>query len=425
MRLKKLEIGFILSLIFWGNNMFDAYKIRKDFPILDRLIEGKRNTYLDTAASAQKPFVMLEEIRKAYLDEYANVHRGSYWLSEKATENYEKARQSAAHFINAEKPEEIIFTRSATEGINLVAATFGAMTLKPGDEILLSRAEHHANLVTWQQWAAKTGAKLVYFDLEEDGSFSWNKFTDSLNENTKIVAVTAMSNVLGTVFPVKQICTAAHNVGAKVLIDACQFAVHKKIDVKDFNCDFLAFSGHKVYGPTGIGILYGKYDLLADMPPYQYGGDMIEHVSYEKTSFTNPPARFEAGTPAIVQAIGLGASLNYLMQFDFNEIEEYENNLTDYATKQMSEISGLKILGAAKEKGGVFSFAIDGIHPQDLAFILGKEGIAIRTGHFCAEPLVNYLGYTSLARASLGMYTIKEVNDDFIKALYKATDFFS
>ena len=405
--------------------MFDAYKIRKDFPILDKKIEGKRNTYLDTAASAQKPLIMLKSIRKAYLEEYANVHRGSYWLSEKATEKYEAARVSAAHFINAAKPKEIVFTRSATEGINLVAATFGAAILKPGDEILLSRAEHHANLVTWQQWAARTGAKLVYFDLEDDGSFSWNKFAVSLHENTKIVAVTAMSNVLGTIFPVKKICAAAHNIGAKVLVDACQFAVHKKIDVKDFDCDFLVLSGHKVYGPTGIGILYGKYDLLADMPPYQYGGDMIERVSYEKTSFTTPPARFEAGTPAIVQAIGLGSSLDYLMQFEFDEIEQYENNLAAYAMKQMSEINGLKILGTAKDKGGVFSFAIDGIHPQDLAFVLGKEGIAIRTGHFCAEPLVNYLGYTSLARASLGIYTIREDIDEFIKALHKATDFFS
>lgn len=404
--------------------MFDAHKIRKDFPILNILIDGKRNIYLDTASSAQKPLAVLERIRKAYSEEYANVHRGSYFLSETATENYEAARKSVQKFINAEKTEEIIFTRSATEGINLVAATFGAATLKAGDEVLLSRAEHHANLVTWQQWAKKTGATLVYFDLEEDGSFSLDNFAAKLSPRTKIVAVTAMSNVLGTVFPVKKICEAAHKAGAKVLIDACQFAVHKKIDVKEFDCDFLAFSGHKVYGPTGIGVLYGKYDLLKAMPPYQYGGDMIEHVSYETTTFATPPARFEAGTPAIVQAIGLGAALDYMMQFSFNEIEQYEKEMIAYTTCCLQEIKGLKIIGTAEDKGGVFSFSIKGIHPQDLAFVLGKEGVAIRTGHFCAEPIVNYLGYTSLARASLGIYTVKEDIDEFITALNKATFFF-
>lgn len=403
--------------------MFDAYKIRKDFPILENLIEGKRNTYLDTAASAQKPLAVLERILDAYKNEYANVHRGSYWLSEKATENYEKSRQTVMRFINAKNTDEIIFTRSATEGINLVAATFGREILKPGTEVLLSRAEHHANLVTWQQWAKKRGAVLKYFDLGEDGGFVWDNFFNALTDKTKIVAVTAMSNVLGTTFPVKKICEAAHGIGAKVLIDACQFAVHKKIDIQNFDCDFLAFSGHKVYGPTGIGVLYGKKELLEQMPPYQYGGDMIEHVSYETTTFTIPPARFEAGTPAIIQAIGLGAALEYMMQFDFGDIEAYEQDLIGYTTNRLSEIKGLKILGTAPDKGGVFSFEIKGIHPQDLAFILGKEGIAVRTGHFCAEPLVNRLGYQSLTRASLGIYSIKEDIDEFIKALHKAQDF--
>ncbi len=405
--------------------MFDAHIVRKDFPILNRLIDGKKNIYMDTAASAQKPLVLLEKLEKAYLEEYANVHRGSYWLSEVATENYEKARQIAAKFINAESSDSVIFTRSATEGINLVAGTYGLANLHQGDEVLLSRAEHHANLVTWQQTALKTGAKIVYFDLDDCGNFVWENFEKALSPRTKIVAVTAMSNVLGTIFPVEHICKAAHNIGAKVLIDACQFAVHKKIDVQKFDCDFLAFSGHKVYGPTGIGVLYGKYDLLKEMPPYQYGGDMIEHVSYEKTTFTLPPARFEAGTPAIVQAIGLSASLEYMMQFNFDDIEQYEAELIDYTTKRLLDISGLKILGTAKEKGGVFSFAIDGIHPQDLAFILAKEGVAIRTGHFCAQPLVNALGYNSLARASLGIYTTKEDIDDFITALQKAKNFFA
>lgn len=404
--------------------MFDVYKIRKDFPILDRLIDGKRNVYLDTAASAQKPLAMLDRINNFYRDEYANVHRGSYYLSELATEAYEHARLTVKNFINARKPAEIIFTRSATEGINLIAATYGASILQNGDEVLLSRAEHHANLVTWQQWAKKTGASLKYFDLNADGSFSKENFESALSERTKIIAVTAMSNVLGTIFPIKEICMKAHSIGAKVLVDACQYAVHKKIDVQDFDCDFLAFSGHKVYGPTGIGVLYGKYDLLAQMPPYQYGGDMIEHVSFEETTFAMPPARFEAGTPAIAQAVGLAASLQYLMQFDFSAIETYEAELTRYMSREMLNVNGLKIVGNIPDKGGVCSFSIQGIHPQDLAFVLGKEGVAVRTGHFCAEPLVNLLGYTSLARASLGIYSTKEDVDDFIKALYKAKSFF-
>ena len=404
--------------------MFDVYKIRKDFPILDRLIDGKRNVYLDTAASAQKPLAMLDRINNFYRDEYANVHRGSYYLSELATEAYEHARLTVKNFINARKPAEIIFTRSATEGINLIAATYGASILQNGDEVLLSRAEHHANLVTWQQWAKKTGASLKYFDLNADGSFSKENFESALSERTKIIAVTAMSNVLGTIFPIKEICMKAHSIGAKVLVDACQYAVHKKIDVQEFDCDFLAFSGHKVYGPTGIGVLYGKYDLLAQMPPYQYGGDMIEHVSFEETTFAMPPARFEAGTPAIAQAVGLAASLQYLMQFDFSAIEAYEAELTRYMSREMLNVNGLKIVGNIPDKGGVCSFSIQGIHPQDLAFVLGKEGVAVRTGHFCAEPLVNLLGYTSLARASLGIYSTKEDVDDFIKALYKAKSFF-
>ena len=404
--------------------MFDAQNIRKDFPALSLSINGKRNIYMDTAASAQKPLSVLDRIQKMYREEYANVHRGSYFLSERATENYEQARQTVSLFINAKNKNDIIFTRNSTESINLVAASYGQANLKAGDEILLSTAEHHANLVTWQQWALKTGATLRYFDVDEKGGFALEKFINALSNKTKIVAVTAMSNVLGSIFPVKMICEEAHKVGAKVLIDACQFAVHKKIDVQDFDCDFLAFSGHKVYGPTGIGVLYGKHDLLCQMPPYQFGGDMIEHVGYDITTFAQPPARFEAGTPAIVQAVGLGAALEYIMQYNFDEIEAYEQSLIKYTTGVMQDVPGLKIIGTAPDKGGVFSFTIQGIHPQDLAFILGKEGVAIRTGHFCAEPIVNHLGYTSLARASLGIYSTKEDVDEFIKALYKAISFF-
>lgn len=403
--------------------MFDAFEIRKDFPILEKEINGKKNIYLDTAASAQKPFEVIETVMKAYKDEYANVHRGSYFLSDISTQKYENARKIVRKFINAKKTEEIVFTRNATEGINLVASTWGAKNLKKGDEILISRAEHHANLVTWQQWAEKTGAKLKYFEIGINGEFVLDEFLKELNEKTKLVSVTAMSNVLGTVFDIKKICSEAHKVGAKVLIDACQFVVHKKLDVCEVDCDFLVFSGHKVYGPTGIGVLYGKYDILCEMPPYQYGGDMIEHVYYDKTTFALPPARFEAGTPAIVQAIGLGGALEYLMRFDFSDIEEYEKKLIKYTTEKLLDVDGLKLVGNAKDKGGVFAFDIKNIHPQDLAFVLGKEGVAVRTGHFCAEPLVKLLGYNSLTRASLGIYSTTDDIDSLVLAIKKAKHF--
>ena len=403
--------------------MFDASLIRKDFPILQEKINGKENIYLDTAASAQKPLAVVDVMKKAYLEEYANVHRGNYWLSDTSTQKYEKARALVRKFINATKSEEIVFTRNATEGINLVASTWGAENLKQGDEILISRAEHHANLVTWQQWALKTNATLKYFDLGENGEFVLDLFLDALSEKTKIVAVCAMSNVLGTIFPIKEICNQAHKVGAKVLVDACQYVVHKKIDVTEVDCDFLVFSGHKLYGPTGIGVLYGKYDLLCNMQPYQFGGDMIEHVYYDRTTFALPPNRFEAGTPAFVQAIGLGEAINYMMKFDFNDIEKHEKDLISYTTNRLMEIDNLKILGMANGKGGVFSFAIKDIHPQDLAFVLGKEGVAVRTGHFCAEPLVRQLGYNSLTRASLGIYNTKEDIDALILAINKAKNF--
>ena len=405
--------------------MFDIYKIRKDFPILEKEIEGKRNTYLDTAASGQKPKCVIEAMKDVYLDEYANVHRGSYYLSEKITNRYENSRKIIKNFINADSEKEIVFTRNATEGINIVASSYGMDNLKAGDEILISTAEHHANLVTWQQCAKKTGATLKYFDIDDKGDFVWENFINKLSTNTKIVAVTAMSNVLGTIFPIKEICKEAHKVGAKVLIDACQFIVHDKVDVRDVDCDFLVFSGHKLYGPTGIGVLYAKYKLLEKMSPYQYGGDMIEHVYYDTTTFALPPQKFEAGTPAIVQAIGLGEAIKYLSKFDFEDIKKHEKELIDYTTNKLEEIEGLNIIGKAINKGGVFSFDIKGIHPQDLAFVLGKEGVGVRTGHFCAEPLVKKMGYNSLTRASLGIYSVKEDIDIFVETLYKAKRFFA
>lgn len=404
--------------------MFDVYEIRKQFPVLGRLINGKPNTFLDTGASAQKPQCVIDKMLKVYSEDYANVHRGSYLLSEEITLEYEKARKIVQKFINAKSDKEIVFTRNATESINLVAATWGRKFLKKGDEILISEAEHHANLIPWQQVRDETGCTLKIFKIADDGSFVWDEFAKLLSEKTKLVAVTAMSNVLGTIFPIKKMAQAAHEVGALFLTDACQFAVHHQIDVQDMDCDFLAFSGHKTYGPSGIGVLYGKYDILDSMPPYQCGGDMVDHVSYEKTTFAEPPARFEAGTPAIVQAIGLGEALNFMMNLGLDNITAHEKELTKYAIEKLSEIEGLVQIGTAKDKGGVFSFVLKNVHPQDMAFILDKEGVALRVGHHCAEPLVHRMGYESVARATLGLYNTKEDIDRLVKAIEKAKTFF-
>ncbi len=404
--------------------MYDVYKIRQDFPILSVLINGKPNTFLDSAASAQKPAQVIEKMRCLYLEEYANVHRGSYHLSEQITIAYEEARSKIHEFLNTKSDKEIVFVRNATEGINLVAATWGRKYLKAGDEVLISEAEHHANLVPWQALRDELGIKLKIFKVNDKGEYLEEEYQKLLSDKTKLVAVTGMSNVLGTIFPIKEITRQAHTVGAKVLIDACQYAVHQKIDVQDLDCDFLVFSGHKTYGPSGIGVLYGKYDILNSMPPYQYGGDMVDTVTYEKTTFNEPPFRFEAGTPAIMQAIGLGEAVNYMMTLGMQNITAHEQELTQYTTEQLSTINGLKVVGQAKDKGGVFSFNVDGMHPQDLAFILDKEGVAVRTGHHCAQPIVNRMGYESLARASLGLYNTKEDIDALVGAVRKAQKFF-
>ncbi len=404
--------------------MYDVYEIRKDFPVLQQEVNGKPNTFLDSGASAQKPQCVINRIYDIYTKEYSNVHRGSYMLSEQITWDYEEARKIVQKFLNAASHKEIVFTRNATESINLVAATWGRKNLKPGDEVLISEAEHHANLVPWQMLRDELGFMLKIFKIGDDGSFIREEFEKQLSPQTKLVAVTAMSNVLGTVFPIKEMAAAAHRVGALILVDACQFAVHHPIDVQEIDCDFLAFSGHKTYGPTGIGVLYGKYDILDSMPPYQTGGDMVDHVTYDKTTFEEPPARFEAGTPAIVEAIGLGEALNYMMCIGMDNIVAHEKELVDYAFEKLSEIDGLKMVGTAKGKGGVFSFVMEGIHPQDLAFILNKEGVSVRVGHHCAEPLVHRMGYESVARASFGLYTAKEDINRLAAALKKAKTFF-
>lgn len=404
--------------------MYDVYKIREDFPVLAEKIYGKPNVFLDSAASAQKPYSVINRMTDIYSRHYANVHRGIYQLSEEITAAYEEAREIVRRFINAFSADEIVFTRNATESINLVAATWGRKFLKPGDEVLISQAEHHANLVPWQMLRDEIGFTLKIFPIADDGSYLEEEYLNALSPRTKLVAVTGMSNVLGTIFPIKQMAAQAHAVGALFLVDGCQYVVHQPVDVQDLDCDFLAFSGHKTYGPTGIGVLYGKYKILDTMPPYQTGGDMVDVVTYDKTTFMQPPTRFEAGTPASVQAIGLGEALTYMQKLGMENIKAYEDKITAYARDSWSDIKGLTLVGTAKEKGGVFSFVVNGIHPQDLAFVLDKEGIAIRTGHHCAEPLVHRMGYETVARASFGLYTLKEEIDALLPAVRKAQKMF-
>ena len=404
--------------------MYDVYKIRQDFPILQKLIDGKPNIYLDSAASAQKPKAVINIMNRILKNEYANVHRGTYALSDKITDKYEKARIIVQKFLNARSAQEIVFTRNATEAINLVAYSWAMENLHQGDEILISEAEHHANLIPWQIVCQKKGCVLRVFKIGDDGAYLPHEFTKSLSDKVKLVAVTAMSNVLGTIFPIKTITAEAHKIGAKVLIDACQAAVHQKIDVQDIDCDFLAFSGHKTYGPTGIGVLYGKSELLKSMPPYQTGGDMVDKVTYQHTTFAEPPSRFEAGTPAIVEAIGLGEALRYMQKIGLENITLHEQELVKYMYEKCREIKDFKHIGSLPNKGGVFSFQVGNIHPQDLAYVLGKDGVAIRIGHHCAEPLVERMGYNSVARASFGLYTTKEDIDAFVKAVTKAQKFF-
>ncbi len=404
--------------------MYDVEQIRKDFPVLAQTINGKPNTFLDSAASAQKPRRVIERMVEIYSREYSNVHRGSYLLSEEITSEYEKARGKVRRFLNAARDSEIVFTRNATESINLVAAAWGRKFLTKIDEVLISEAEHHANLVPWQVLRDEIGFELKIFKINDDGSFNPDEFHKMLNGNTKLLAVTGMSNVLGTVFPLAEMIAEAHKVGAKVLVDACQYVVHQPTDVQKLDCDFLAFSGHKTYGPTGIGVLYGKQQLLEAMPPYQFGGDMVNVVTYQSTTFDEPPARFEAGTPAIVQAIGLGEALDYMMTLGMENIRAHECAMTDYMHARLAEVDTLREVGTAAGKGGVFAFDMKGIHPQDLAFILDKEGIAVRVGHHCAAPLVRRMGYENLTRASLGLYTNREDIDRFTAALNKAKSFF-
>jgi len=403
---------------------FDVDRIRTDFPILYREVYGKPLVYLDNGASAQKPRAVLDAIEHAYKMEYANVHRGLHYLSNTATTAFENARETVRRFLNAGSAEEIVFTRNATDAINLVASSYG-MDFKEGDEIVLSIMEHHSNIVPWHFLRERKGCVIKWAPISDTGEFLLEEFERLLTPRTRMVAITHMSNVLGTVVPIREVVRLAHARGIPVLVDGSQAAVHLPIDVEDLDCDFYAFTGHKTYGPTGIGVLYAKRKHLDAMPPYQGGGEMIESVARERITYGRTPHKFEAGTPAIVQAIGLGTALDYMMQVGRERISAYERGLKDYAHQRLAELNWLKIHGQAGDKGAIVSFSIDGLHPHDVATIIDRSGVAVRAGHHCAQPLMERLGVTATCRASFAMYNTKAEVDALAEALVKAHDFFA
>lgn len=404
---------------------FDLAKIRADFPILDEKIHGNRLVYLDSGASAQKPNQVLDRMDWAHRHAYANVHRGLHTLANRATEAYEGGREATRRFLNARRNEEIIFTRSATEAINLVASSFAGPRIGEGDEIVLSIMEHHSNVVPWHFHRERKGAVLKWVDVRDDGSFDLDAFEAALSPKTKMVAITHMSNVLGTVTPIKEIIEIAHARKIPVLIDGSQGAVHLKVDVQDLGADFYVLTGHKLYGPTGIGVLYGRYDLLADMQPYQGGGEMIDTVTRDTVTYNEPPHRFEAGTPPIVQAIGLGAAIDYVEGVGREAAQAHEAELTGYAMERLQRINSLRLIGTAPGKGGIFSFEVKGAHAHDVSTILDRYGIAVRAGTHCAMPLLQRFGVTSTCRASFGLYTGKDDIDALIEGIEKARSFFA
>jgi cysteine desulfurase/selenocysteine lyase len=400
--------------------VFDPEAARDDFPILARLVHGKPLVYLDTGASAQKPRQVLDAMARAQTECYANVHRGAYWLSETATSRFEAARETVRGFVNAGDEREIVFTANATDSINLVAQTWGRANLGPGDAILITELEHHANIVPWQMLRDEKGIELRVAPITDDGALDMAGFERLLDERVKLVAVAHCSNVLGTILPVADIVARAHAVGARVLLDGSQAVVHGPVDVRALDCDFYAFTGHKLYGPTGIGVLFGKLDLLEAMPPWKGGGDMIESVTFEKTTYAAPPARFEAGTPPIVEAIGLAAAVDYVQAIGMAAIAAHEADLLRYAMQQLASVEGLTVHGTAPHKAAVLSFTVDGLHPQDLAMVLDRSGLCLRAGHHCAEPLMRRLGVAGTIRASFGLYNTRSDVDVLTGALEKA-----
>jgi len=407
------------------SNIFDVERVREDFPILQQRVHGKPLVYLDNAATSQKPRAVIDAISRYYEGTNANIHRAVHHLSEQATEEYEAARVTAQNFINAASPTEIIFVRGTTEGINLVAQTFGRANIHAGDEIVVTDMEHHSDIVPWQLLAADRGAHLRVIPINDRGELILDEFTKLLGPKTKLVCVTHVSNALGTINPVRRIVEMAHARGVPVLVDGAQAVPHVKVDVQALDCDFYSFSGHKIYGPTGIGVLYGKKALLEAMPPYQGGGDMILSVTFEKTTYNRLPYKFEAGTPDIAGVIGLGAALEYVSEIGIDKIGAHEHELLDYATAAVSSIPGLKIIGTAKEKAGVLSFTLENIHPHDIGTILDQEGIAIRTGHHCSQPVMRRFGVDSTARASFAMYNTKQEVDALVRGIGKVREVFA
>jgi len=406
--------------------MLDAKQIRADFPILDQEIyPGVPLVFLDSAASSQKPLPVIEAMDNYYRNYHANVHRGIHRLSEKATNAYEGAREKVAKFINAADSAEVIYVRNATEGFNLVANTWGRQNIQEGDEILLSEMEHHANIVPWQMLAEEKGAVVRYIPFLDDGTLDLSNLDELLTEKTKLLSVTAVSNVFGTINPVKQLVEAGHAVGATVMIDGAQAVPHTAVDVQDWDCDFMAFSSHKMLGPTGIGILYGKQELLESMPPFMGGGDMIRRVTLEKSTWNELPWKFEAGTPSIAEGIGLGAAIDYLNNLGMDAVHEYEQFITNYALEALSEVEGITLYGpGASQRAGVAAFSLKGLHPHDIAEILDKDGVAVRAGHHCAMPLHHKLNVNSTARASFYVHTTTEEVDKLVISLNNARQLF-
>ena len=402
----------------------DPERIRTDFPILSSLIKGQRLVYLDNAATAQKPTVVLDAVQKFYRETNSNIHRGVHTLSQRATASYEAARETVRRFLNARSAEEIVFVRGATEAINLIASSYGRPHVGPGDEVLITELEHHSNIVPWQMLCQEKKALLKVAPISEAGEVDLERFQALLSAKTKMAAISHVSNALGTINPVKSMIAMAHERGIPVLVDGAQAVAHVGVDVRDLDCDFYVFSAHKMYGPTGVGVLYAKASLLDSMPPYQGGGDMIKSVTFEKTTYNDLPYRFEAGTPNISGGIGLGAALEYFSAIDRDALMRHESDVLSYATAMVSEIPGLRIIGTAKEKAAVLSFVIEGIHPHDIGTILDEQGIAIRTGHHCAQPVMLHYGVAATARASLAMYNTREDIDRLVDGLHRVMEVF-
>ena len=404
---------------------YDIEKVRADFPILSREVYGKPLVYLDNGASAQKPIAVIDAVNNVYSNEYSNVHRGLHFLSNATTDAYEAAREKVRSFLNADSVDEIIFTRSSTEAINLVAHSYGGANIEEGDEIILSIMEHHSNIVPWHYLREHKGAVIKWAPVDDDGNFLMDEFKALFSDRTKIVAITHMSNALGTVVPLKEVCAFAHSKGVPVMVDGSQGAVHMPVDVQDLDADFYCITGHKLYGPSGIGVLYGKMDLLKDMPPYMGGGEMIKDVTVDGVTYNDPPHRFEAGTPPIAQAIGLGAALDYMESVGRENIAAHEAELTAYTKGRLGEMNSVRVIGEAEGKGAIFSFELEGIHAHDVSMVIDRAGVAVRAGTHCAQPLLQRFGVTSTCRASFGMYNTKQEVDVLAQALKKAQDFFS